>query len=57
MDRMLRPGGHVYIRDSKYIMEEILDITLAMGWRSDLRDTSEGPYASRKLLLCNKPFS
>ncbi|CAL9085562.1 unnamed protein product [Musa acuminata var. zebrina] len=57
MDRMLRPGGRVYIRDSKYIMEEILDITLAMGWRSDLRDTSEGPYASRKLLLCNKPFS
>lgn len=57
MDRILRPGGHVYIRDSKNIMGEILDIAQAMGWRTDLRDTSEGPYASRKILRCDKPIS
>ncbi|XP_042389966.1 probable methyltransferase PMT11 [Zingiber officinale] len=57
MDRILRPGGHVYIRDSKYIMGEILDIAQAMGWRTDLRDTAEGPFASRRILRCDKPIS
>ncbi|KAG1371739.1 putative methyltransferase PMT11 [Cocos nucifera] len=56
MDRILRPGGHAYIRDSKFIIDEIQEITEAMGWRTSLRDTSEGPYASRKELLCDKPM-
>ncbi|KAH0455094.1 hypothetical protein IEQ34_017018 [Dendrobium chrysotoxum] len=54
MDRILRPGGRVYIRDSKYIVDEIQTITVAMGWRSDQHDTSEGPYASRRILICQK---
>ncbi|XP_042418584.1 probable methyltransferase PMT11 [Zingiber officinale] len=57
MDRILRPGGHVLIRDSKDIIGEISDITQAMNWKTDLRDTPEGPYASRRLLMCDKPFS
>lgn len=54
MDRILRPGGRAYILDSESIMVEINEITKAMGWRSDLRDTSEGPYARTKLLRCEK---
>lgn len=51
---MLRPGGHAYIRDSKYIINDIQQIAEAMGWRTNLRDTAEGPYASRKILMCQK---
>ncbi|KAJ0979551.1 hypothetical protein J5N97_015025 [Dioscorea zingiberensis] len=54
MDRILRPGGHAYIRDSRFIIDEVKEITKAMGWRTELRDTAEGPYASRKVLMCQK---
>ncbi|PKA63968.1 putative methyltransferase PMT11 [Apostasia shenzhenica] len=54
MDRLLRPGGLAYVRDSKFIIEEIKEITEAMGWRTEVRDTTEGPYASRKILMCYK---
>lgn len=54
MDRILRPGGRAYIRDSKSIIEEIQEIIMAIGWRCDLRDTSEGPYANIKILMCQK---
>ncbi|KAM0906483.1 hypothetical protein ACQ4PT_016737 [Festuca glaucescens] len=54
MDRILRPGGKAYIRDKKETIQEIKEITDAMGWRATIRDTSEGPYASRKVLMCDK---
>ncbi|XP_068667299.1 probable methyltransferase PMT11 [Aristolochia californica] len=54
MDRILRPGGRAYIRDSKSVIEDIHVITNAMGWRSTVQDTSEGPYASRRVLRCDK---
>jgi hypothetical protein len=56
MDRILRPGGKAYIRDKKETIQEIKEITDAMGWRSTIRDTSEGKYASRKVLMCDKPM-
>ncbi|KAF5733836.1 putative ATP binding protein [Tripterygium wilfordii] len=54
MDRMLRPGGHVYIRDTLDVMDELQAIAQAMGWHSSLRDTSEGPHASYRILTCEK---
>ncbi|CAN8284798.1 unnamed protein product [Cochlearia groenlandica] len=54
MDRILRPGGRAYIRDSIYVMDEIQEITKAMGWHTSLRDTSEGPHASYRILTCEK---
>ncbi|KAH7678153.1 Phosphoethanolamine N-methyltransferase protein [Dioscorea alata] len=54
MDRILRPGGRAYIRDSRFIVNEIKEITEAMGWRTEVRDTAEGPYASRKVIMCQK---
>ncbi|KAL9230155.1 hypothetical protein vseg_005542 [Gypsophila vaccaria] len=54
MDRMLRPGGRVYIRDTVSVVEELQDIAKAMGWRAALHDTSEGPHSSYKILICDK---
>ncbi|CAN4095835.1 unnamed protein product [Withania somnifera] len=54
MDRILRPGGRVYIRDSVAIMDELQDIGKAMGWHVTVRDTSEGPHASYKILTADK---
>ncbi|XVE52618.1 hypothetical protein DITRI_Ditri02bG0136200 [Diplodiscus trichospermus] len=54
MDRILRPGGRVYIRDSLDVMDELQEIAKAMGWHPALRDTSEGPHASYRILICDK---
>ncbi|KAI8564114.1 hypothetical protein RHMOL_Rhmol03G0157100 [Rhododendron molle] len=54
MDRILRPGGRVYIRDSVDVMDELQEIGKAMGWHVALRDTSEGPHASYRILTCDK---
>ncbi|KAL9396080.1 hypothetical protein Peur_010333 [Populus x canadensis] len=54
MDRMLRPGGTVYIRDSISVMSELQEIATATRWACTLRDTGEGPHASWKILTCDK---
>ncbi|PSS33348.1 Methyltransferase [Actinidia chinensis var. chinensis] len=54
MDRILRPGGRVYIRDSLAVMDELQELGKAMGWHVSLRDTSEGPHASYRILTCDK---
>uniref|UniRef100_A0A2P2NFE7 Methyltransferase n=1 Tax=Rhizophora mucronata TaxID=61149 RepID=A0A2P2NFE7_RHIMU len=54
MDRILRPGGQVYILDSLDVMDELQELGKAMGWQVTLRDTSEGPNASYRILTCNK---
>ncbi|KAL5567586.1 hypothetical protein UlMin_024161 [Ulmus minor] len=54
MDRILRPGGRVYIRDSLSVMDELKEIGDAMGWHVTLRDTSEGPHASYRLFIADK---
>ncbi|KAL6977390.1 hypothetical protein U1Q18_026189 [Sarracenia purpurea var. burkii] len=54
MDRILRPGGQVYIRDSLAVVDELQEIGKAMGWHVSKRDTSEGPHASYKILTCEK---
>lgn len=54
MDRIVRPGGRVYILDAKAIIEEAKEIADAIGWKTTIQDTSEGPYASRKVLRCDK---
>ncbi|PWA70900.1 S-adenosyl-L-methionine-dependent methyltransferase [Artemisia annua] len=54
MNRILRPGGRVYIRDSILVMDELQEIGKAIGWRVTMRDTSEGPHASYRVLICDK---
>lgn len=54
MDRILRPGGRVYIRDTLAIMDELQEIAKAMDWHISMRDTSEGPHASYRILTADK---
>lgn len=54
MDRILRPGGRAYIRDTIDVMDELRGIAKAMGWRVALHDTSEGPHSSYRILICDK---
>ncbi|KAG5052986.1 hypothetical protein JHK87_005184 [Glycine soja] len=54
MDRILRPGGRAYIRDTLAIMDELMEIGKAMGWQMSLQDTAEGPRASYRVLVCDK---
>ncbi|CAK9138490.1 unnamed protein product [Ilex paraguariensis] len=54
MDRILRPGGRVYIRDTTTVIDELKEIADAMGWVTFKFDTGEGPHASLKLLHCEK---
>ncbi|RZC78479.1 hypothetical protein C5167_002655 [Papaver somniferum] len=54
MDRILRPGGTAYILDSVNVMDEIQVVAKAIGWHTNPRDTSEGPHANWKLLICEK---
>lgn len=53
---MLRPGGRVYIRDTIHVIDELEEIATAMGWVSAQNDVGEGPYASWKILRCEKRF-
>ncbi|XP_008219567.1 PREDICTED: probable methyltransferase PMT10 [Prunus mume] len=54
MDRMLRPGGRVYIRDSISVISELQELASAVGWVPALHDTGEGPHASWKILIGDK---
>ncbi|KAL5559697.1 hypothetical protein UlMin_035908 [Ulmus minor] len=54
MDRMLRYGGIVYIRDKVSVMDELVDIANALGWVPFLHDTGEGPHAGWKILMGEK---
>ncbi|XP_010552854.1 PREDICTED: probable methyltransferase PMT12 [Tarenaya hassleriana] len=56
MDRILRPGGRVYIRDVTEVITHLQEIAKAMRWRSSLRETAEGPHASYRVLVSDKPF-
>ncbi|GAU34616.1 hypothetical protein TSUD_15310 [Trifolium subterraneum] len=56
MDRMLRPDGYVYIRDSLDVIIELEEISKALGWVITRDDVGEGPYASRKILRAEKRF-
>ncbi|KAJ4965135.1 hypothetical protein NE237_016984 [Protea cynaroides] len=54
MDRILRPGGFVYIRDLLSVVDELQEIAKAMGWRATIFNTDEGPHSSRRILIGEK---
>nr|GMD88690.1 probable methyltransferase PMT10 [Ipomoea batatas] len=54
MDRILRPGGRVYIRDLTPVIGELEEIIHAVGWVVSRFDDSEGPHSNWKLLTCEK---
>ncbi|PIN16481.1 Phosphoethanolamine N-methyltransferase [Handroanthus impetiginosus] len=54
MDRILRPGGRVYIRDTTPVIDELHVIAKAMGWVTFMFDSGEGSHSNWKLLTCEK---
>ncbi|XP_057795646.1 probable methyltransferase PMT10 [Salvia miltiorrhiza] len=54
MDRILRPGGRVYIRDITAVIEQLEEIAKAVGWVPFVFDSGEGPHSNWKLLACEK---
>ncbi|GKB73015.1 probable methyltransferase PMT10 [Tanacetum coccineum] len=54
MNRILRPNGHVYIRDANSVIYKLEEIAKAMGWITHVFDNGEGPNAGAKLLTCEK---
>ncbi|XP_047977940.1 probable methyltransferase PMT10 [Salvia hispanica] len=54
MDRILRPDGRAYIRDTTAVIYELREIAETMGWIAHMFDTEEGPYSDWKLLICTK---
>ncbi|KAL3641205.1 hypothetical protein CASFOL_016173 [Castilleja foliolosa] len=54
MDRILRPGGRVYIRDITPIMNQLEEIGKAIGWVTFMFDSGEGPHSNWRLLTAEK---
>ncbi|XP_047326560.1 probable methyltransferase PMT10 [Impatiens glandulifera] len=54
MDRILRPGGRVFIRDTMPIIKELTEIANAIGWVVMEFETGDGPHGRWKLLFCEK---
>ncbi|MCD9561161.1 hypothetical protein HAX54_020139 [Datura stramonium] len=54
IDRILRPGGRVYIRDTTPVIEELQEVAHALGWVPFKYDSSEGPHSNWKLLIGEK---
>lgn len=54
MDRILRPGGRVYIHDILVVMDELQANAKALGWRVAMRETTQGPHSSYRILVCEK---
>nr|GMC59249.1 probable methyltransferase PMT11 [Ipomoea batatas] len=54
MDRVLRPGGKVYVRDVLRVMDELEEVGKAVGWEVSVEETSEGLHASYRVLTAEK---
>lgn len=54
MDRILRPGGRAYIRDTISVIYQLQEIAKAMRWVTFMFDNDEGPNSTWKLLTCEK---
>lgn len=54
MDRILRPGGSVLIRDSVDAIQEVEAIASAVRWKTHILLTDSGPYGKDRLLSCKK---
>ncbi|CAN6486319.1 unnamed protein product [Victoria cruziana] len=56
MDRILRPGGRVYLRDTPSILAEVEVLTKQVGWKAVMAKTHEGLYGDSMVLICQKFF-
>ena len=53
MDRILRPGGYVIMRESSYFMDAITMLAKGTRWNCR-REETEYAVESEKILVCQK---
>ncbi|ESW30166.1 hypothetical protein PHAVU_002G130200 [Phaseolus vulgaris] len=53
MDRILRPGGHVIIRESTYFVDAVATVGKGMRWIC-LKEKTEYGVDKEKVLICQK---
>lgn len=54
IDRVLRPGGFVLIREQKNVLSKVQQIAIALHWKTSIHSTDSGPMGMDKLLHCEK---
>lgn len=54
MDRILRPNGHVIIRESVYFVDAVDIIAKGLRWNCQKQDTEYSNTEKEKLLICQK---
>lgn len=54
MDRILRPGGWVLVRESNAIVRRVQRLAKSFRWRTQILDTENWKYCKDKLLSCHK---
>lgn len=57
MDRILRPGGSLIIRDDVDFVTNVMRITYGLQWQRTMVDSEEGPLVREKLLFATKMYS
>lgn len=56
MDRILRPGGWVLVRDSNAMVNRVEGLAKSVRWKTRILETESGPFGKDKLLSCQKPL-
>ncbi|KAG0572375.1 hypothetical protein KC19_VG090000 [Ceratodon purpureus] len=56
MDRILRPGGWVLIRESNEMADRVQALAKSVLWKTRILETESGPFGKDKLLSCQKPL-
>jgi len=54
IDRLLRPGGFVLIRDHKEVLLPLQEFARVLHWKAHIDDTESGKWGTDKLLHCQK---
>lgn len=55
MDRILRPGGWVLVRESNEMAYRVQALAQSIRWKTRILETESGPFGKDKLLSCQKP--
>ncbi|XP_024376976.1 probable methyltransferase PMT11 isoform X1 [Physcomitrium patens] len=56
MDRILRPGGWVLVRETNDMVYRVEALAKSVRWKTRILETESGPFGKDKLLSCQKPL-
>jgi hypothetical protein len=56
MDRILRPEGHVIVRDSAKFIDDVSSFGEAIRWKCRKHLTEKSDHDAERILVCQKTF-